>query len=202
MLEVYSGGASFYSDSFHGRKTANGERYNKNDLTAAHRFLPMGTVVRVTNLHNGKDVLLRINDRGPHKKTRILDVSRAAATHLNMVRRGVASVQVEVIADRRGVPTRRGNAFYLRVDEAKSLADAHKKLNALSSSRLVSRHAPRSTGLDIFSIKDRTGKKRYFIGQGPFPRYNDAVRASARLQRKAAAPSVVCLPLSVAQNTP
>ena len=89
MLEVFTGGATFYSDSFHGKKTANGERYNKNEFTAAHRSLPLGTIVRVTNLSNGNNLLVRINDRGPGKKKLILDVSRAAASKLNMIRRGV-----------------------------------------------------------------------------------------------------------------
>ena len=82
MLEVFTGGATFYSDSFHGKKTANGERYNKNEFTAAHRSLPLGTIVRVTNLSNGNNLLVRINDRGPGKKKLILDVSRAAASKL------------------------------------------------------------------------------------------------------------------------
>ena len=103
MLEVFTGGATFYSDSFHGKKTANGERYNKNEFTAAHRSLPLGTIVRVTNLSNGNNLLVRINDRGPGKKKLILDVSRAAASKLNMIRRGVISVQVEVVADKRGI---------------------------------------------------------------------------------------------------
>ena len=80
MLEVFTGRATFYSDSFHGKKTANGERYNKNEFTAAHRSLPLGTIVRVTNLSNGNNLLVRINDRGPGKKKLILDVSRAAAS--------------------------------------------------------------------------------------------------------------------------
>ena len=107
MLEVFTGGATFYSDSFHGKKTANGERYNKNEFTAAHRSLPLGTIVRVTNLSNGNNLLVRINDRGPGKKKLILDVSRAAASKLNMIRRGVISVQVEVVADKRGIPEQR-----------------------------------------------------------------------------------------------
>ena len=115
MLEVFTGGATFYSDSFHGKKTANGERYNKNEFTAAHRSLPLGTIVRVTNLSNGNNLLVRINDRGPGKKKLILDVSRAAASKLNMIRRGVISVQVEVVADKRGIPVLRNNAFYLRL---------------------------------------------------------------------------------------
>ena len=118
MLEVFTGGATFYSDSFHGKKTANGERYNKNEFTAAHRSLPLGTIVRVTNLSNGNNLLVRINDRGPGKKKLILDVSRAAASKLNMIRRGVISVQVEVVADKRGIPVLRNNAFYLRLAQA------------------------------------------------------------------------------------
>ena len=120
MLEVFTGRATFYSDSFHGKKTANGERYNKNEFTAAHRSLPLGTIVRVTNLSNGNNLLVRINDRGPGKKKLILDVSRAAASRLNMIRRGVIPVQVEVVADKRGIPVLRNNAFYLRLASARS----------------------------------------------------------------------------------
>ena len=133
MLEVFTGGATFYSDSFHGKKTANGERYNKNEFTAAHRSLPLGTIVRVTNLSNGNNLLVRINDRGPGKKKLILDVSRAAASKLNMIRRGVISVQVEVVADKRGIPVLRNNAFYLRLASARTLKDAQNKLKTLSS---------------------------------------------------------------------
>ena len=131
MLEVFTGGATFYSDSFHGKKTANGERYNKNEFTAAHRSLPLGTIVRVTNLSNGNNLLVRINDRGPGKKKLILDVSRAAASKLNMIRRGVISVQVEVVADKRGIPVLRNNAFYLRLASARTLKDAQNKLKRL-----------------------------------------------------------------------
>ena len=101
-----------------------GERYDKNEFTAAHRSLPLGTIVRVTNLSNGNNLLVRINDRGPGKKKLILDVSRAAASKLNMIRRGVISVQVEVVADKRGIPVLRNNAFYLRLASARTLKDA------------------------------------------------------------------------------
>ena len=77
MFQVATGKATFYSDSFHGKKTANGERYDKHAFTAAHRSLPLGTIVRVTNLSNGRNLLVRINDRGPAKKKLILDVSAA-----------------------------------------------------------------------------------------------------------------------------
>ena len=91
-----TGMASWYGKKFHGRKTANGERYNMNALTAAHRTLPFGTVVRVTNLDNGRSVVVRINDRGPFKKGRIIDLSRKAARELDMIGPGVVKVRLKV----------------------------------------------------------------------------------------------------------
>ncbi|GHA19216.1 septal ring lytic transglycosylase RlpA family protein [Oceanisphaera arctica] len=89
------GMASYYGARHHGRKTASGERFNQNALTAAHRTLPFGTRVRVTNLNNQKSVVVRINDRGPYAKGRIIDLSAEAARELNMIRAGVAKVRVE-----------------------------------------------------------------------------------------------------------
>jgi len=94
-----SGMASWYGPGFHGKRTANGEAYDQQAMTAAHRTLPMPSVVRVTNLDNGNTVVLRVNDRGPFAHNRIIDVSRAAAERLDMVRSGVASVRVEILAD-------------------------------------------------------------------------------------------------------
>lgn len=89
------GMASYYGARHHGRKTASGEPFNQHALTAAHRTLPFGTKVRVTNLKNQKSVIVRINDRGPYAKGRIIDLSAQAARELNMVRAGVAPVRVE-----------------------------------------------------------------------------------------------------------
>lgn len=91
------GVASFYADRFHGRKTASGVRYDKGALTAAHKSLPLGTKVRVTNLKNGDSVEVEINDRGPHVKGRVVDLSKAAARELGMMSAGLVKVQVEVI---------------------------------------------------------------------------------------------------------
>lgn len=88
------GKASFYGSRHHGRKTASGEKFNKNALTAAHRSLPFGTRVRVTNLRNNKSVVVRINDRGPYSRGRIIDLSEQAARELNMVRTGVVPVEI------------------------------------------------------------------------------------------------------------
>ncbi len=94
---VYSGKASWYGPGFHGRRTANGEIYNSNALTAAHRSLPFGTRVRVTNIHNGRSVVVRINDRGPFIGGRIIDVSAGAARRLNMISSGIAPVRLEIL---------------------------------------------------------------------------------------------------------
>lgn len=95
-LEV--GMASWYGPTFHGKSTANGETYDQNELTAAHKTLPFNTVVKVTNLENGKSVTVRINDRGPYVGNRIIDVSRAAAEHLEMIGPGTAEVRLELVS--------------------------------------------------------------------------------------------------------
>lgn len=89
------GKASYY---WQGQRTANGERFNPNAMTAAHRKYPFGSMVRVTNLHNNRSVVLRINDRGPFVRGRIIDVSKAAAYQLAMTRSGVIRVRVERVS--------------------------------------------------------------------------------------------------------
>jgi rare lipoprotein A len=91
------GMASWYGPGFHGRQTANGERFNQNDLTAAHRSLPFGTKVRVTNMNNGRSVVVRINDRGPFVGGRAIDLSAAAARAIGLHRSGVSPVNLEVL---------------------------------------------------------------------------------------------------------
>lgn len=92
-----TGLASYYADALQGRKTANGERYNRNAFTAAHRTLPFGTRVRVTRLKTRQSIVVRINDRGPFVKGRIIDLSYAAARELGMLRDGVVKVQVVAV---------------------------------------------------------------------------------------------------------
>ena len=91
------GFASFYGSEFHGRRTASGERYDEGELSAAHRTLPFGTRVRLTNLKNGRTVVVTITDRGPFRRGRIVDVSKRAARELGFLRAGVARVRLEVL---------------------------------------------------------------------------------------------------------
>lgn len=97
LLARMRGRASWYGYRFHGRRTANGERFNATEYTAAHRNLPFGTKVRVTNLRNGRSVVVRINDRGPYVGGRIIDLSKAAARAIGMLYSGTAPVRMEVI---------------------------------------------------------------------------------------------------------
>lgn len=95
--EVFTGIASYYSEKFHGKKTASGEIFDNEDFTGAHRTLPFGTKVLVTNLENNKSVVVRINDRGPFKKSRLIDVSRAAAEELEMIKLGIVEVEIKIL---------------------------------------------------------------------------------------------------------
>jgi rare lipoprotein A len=96
------GTASWYGPGFHGKKTASGEIYNQNKLTAAHKTVPLGTKARVTNLENGNSVQVEINDRGPFVQGRIIDLSRAAAEALGFVESGTARVRVELMTEADG----------------------------------------------------------------------------------------------------
>ena len=99
VVEVQEGKAAYYADSLHGNKTASGEPYDKNALPAAHRKPAFGTRVKVTYLENGNTVEVVINDRGPHSKNRIIDLSGAAAEQLGLKKAGVGEVRLEVYGD-------------------------------------------------------------------------------------------------------
>lgn len=96
-LAYEEGIAAYYSDVFQGKKTASGALYDKNKLTGAHKKLPFGTKVKVTNLQNNKSVVVTINDRGPYSKDRIIDLSRAAAEKIALIKVGISKVKMEVI---------------------------------------------------------------------------------------------------------
>jgi len=107
----FRGNASWYGPDFHGKLTSNGEKYNMWDMTAAHKTLPMNTIVRVTNQRNYKSAVVRINDRGPFVATRIIDLSKAAASKIGMIGTGTAPVTIEVLGfaskGSKKIPTRR-----------------------------------------------------------------------------------------------
>lgn len=104
--EILYGRASWYGPNFHGNLTSNGETYDMHDMTAAHKTLPMNTIVKVTNRDNGKTAVVRINDRGPFVGSRIIDLSKAAASEVGMIKTGTASVRLEILGfEREGATT-------------------------------------------------------------------------------------------------
>lgn len=109
--DEFSGNASWYGPDFHGKLTSNGERYNMYDMTAAHKTLPMNTIVKVTNRRNGKSTVVRINDRGPFIATRIIDLSNTAARKIDMINSGTAPVTLEILGfdakGKRRIPTQK-----------------------------------------------------------------------------------------------
>lgn len=104
FCEIYKANAeaSFYADKFHGRKTANGEIFNMYDFTAAHKTLPFNTILKVTNISNGRSVTVRVNDRGPFVQCREIDLSKAAAEKLDMISSGTAKVSIEILQQGNG----------------------------------------------------------------------------------------------------
>jgi peptidoglycan lytic transglycosylase len=131
---VEEGNASWYGNPFHGRRASNGEIYDMNKLTAAHRTLPFETMVRVTNLSNGKSTTVRITDRGPFVEDRIIDLSRAAAEEIESIGPGVVPVRVEVIST--GVDLTAGH-FCVQVGAFKDKGNAERLRE-----RLMATYAP------------------------------------------------------------
>jgi rare lipoprotein A len=169
-----TGIASWYGPGFHGKPTASGETYDQNDLTAAHRTLPLGTRVRVTNLANDRRVTVRINDRGPFVGDRIIDLSRAAARELDMIGPGTARVRVEVLESPRpidGVPAAPTYTVQLGSFAERSNAE-----------RLRDRARERFEGVELVTTRSE-GRTLYRVLVGSFTDRAAADREFQRLVR-------------------
>ena len=172
-----TGSASYYADRFHGKKTSSGEAFNMNGLTAAHPTLPFGSLVRVTNLSNGTNLVVRINDRGPHCKKRIIDVSKAAARRLGLLGAGSTKVRVSLISlPKNGQPDYAavvdegwqevGKTQYLELPAFKSGASyssegVRKKLSGYGM-QVASYHDPESALYELNAMK-KAGFKEVFL---------------------------------------
>jgi len=189
------GMASWYGRRFHGRSTANGERYDMNAMTAAHRTLPLPSIVRVTNLSNGRSVKLRVNDRGPFAKQRIIDVSRRAAQELGFKNKGVTRVRVEILAEesqmlagRNGGRTTSRSRVRSRPDPAvaalnrKQLAAAKSRYSRPSVARpaVAAPAAARTRKVYRASASTPVGTRTY-IQAGSFSDRKNAHRVRSRL---------------------
>ena len=162
-----------HARDFHGKTTANGERYNMYAMTAAHKLLPLGTKVRVTHLRNGKSIVVRVNDRGPFVGDRIIDLSYASAKELGMIGTGTARVRVEAIETFGGAsPGDMNGSFYIQIAALSSQASAQELVRRLQNRNLGGRafYAP-SLGL-------------WRVQAGPFNSLNRAEDLSDELNRQ------------------
>lgn len=134
---IETGEASWYGSNFHGKQTANGERFDQYDLTAAHRTLPFGSILKVVNKRNNQSVIIRINDRGPYAKSRIIDLSRKAAEIIDMINSGHAEVDIFLLNNSK-LPTDLKIPHYtVQVGSYKTLRDAKSFSKNISNSRIV-----------------------------------------------------------------
>lgn len=180
---VEVGVASWYGPGFHGNRTSNGEVYDAEDMTAAHQTLPLGTRLAVTNLDNGKTVEVRVNDRGPFAKGRVLDLSHAAAREIDLVGPGTARVRIESIDDGDGPP---GMVAY--AVQAGAFQDGTKALAMRSD--LAGRFAK------VYLSQLRTDAALYYrVRVGPFDRRDDAVVLARELSGGG-------LPAMIVEETP
>lgn len=166
--------ASWYGIEEHNRYAANGERFSKHAYTAAHKSLPMGTVVRVTNLENGRDVLVKINDRGPFVRGRIIDLSYAPAQSIGMVQKGTVKVKVEVVS----TPSTRDSGIFdaLYTVQVGSFSD---QVNAISLKRKL------DIKYDDVRVEpiDVSGNNYYRVRVGRYSDKRDAEKAASKLRR-------------------
>lgn len=204
------GMASWYGEDFHAKKTANGEDYDMNSLTAAHRTLPLPSIVRVTNMENGRSLVLRVNDRGPYVKNRIIDVSKRAAELLGFKSKGTAKVRVEILP-KESLALKQAlveqdfepnYALYNAKDEAYSgevpppaslqPVDRNYLVGAGASGVQASQPKPATVVVEqktqpapvAVVAPSSSGGKKFFVQAGAFSQQELAYRLSAQLKRE------------------
>ncbi|TVR99208.1 MAG: septal ring lytic transglycosylase RlpA family protein [Rhodospirillales bacterium] len=193
------GVASWYGSKFHGRQTANGERYDMNELTAAHPTLPMPSLVRVTNLENGRSLKLRVNDRGPFVGGRVIDVSKRAAQLLGFQNQGTARVRVEILGEESRIlaglaPGDRGAVMAsLRQDAASSPSSVSQLQFVAADSVAPPASRPKREQVTLASASadmlrptvapgDGTSARRPFVQAGAYSYVASAEQVGARLK--------------------
>lgn len=177
------GVASWYGKDFHAKSTANGEKYNMNSLTAAHRTLPLPSIVKVTNLENGRTVILRVNDRGPYAKDRIIDISKRGAEILGFQTKGTAKVKVEVMAKESKAlkeamlgKNAKGSAYI------PPAPDESVEKVAYSAGDILSAKVPNSkTTSSAKNIDIKTSSNGKYVQVGSFASYSSAANLKSQL---------------------
>ncbi|MCR4667503.1 MAG: septal ring lytic transglycosylase RlpA family protein [Desulfovibrio sp.] len=184
-----TGIASYYADDFHGKRTSSGERFNTNSMTCAHTILPFDTKLKVTNLQNGLSVQVRVNDRGPFSKNRIIDLSRSAAEKLEFINQGTARVHIEAIGSEEDLGEK--NTVLQPVTEATNSV-SFIQVGAFSDKNNAKRSVAAITKLGYRAYMERTARGLYSVRVGPIkdiasahialallkPLFNDAVLLS------------------------
>lgn len=170
---LQAGTASWVGKGLHGYKTASGDPYDMYALSGAHRVLPLGTVVEVVNERNNRSVLLTINDRGPYHKKRIIDVSYAAASQLDMLNTGTAPVRLTAIGDTAGRPLKNDAAFYVHISDVASFREGQ------LVTRMLLNQGEEHTR--IVPYENGAGKK-WAVAVGPFPIYQEAAEEHQRVR--------------------
>lgn len=167
--------ASWYGHKEHGGKTASGERFDRYAHTAAHKTLPFGTMVKVTNLTNGKDTVVEINDRGPFVKNRIIDLSYAAAKSIGLIGRGTARVRIEVLS----TPSKRNYSIFSPVYTVQIGSFSHKK-NAENIKRDLNNRDYDDVRVETIKIK---GSEYYRVRVGMFAERRNAETIRSKLRK-------------------
>ncbi len=166
LLDEEYGKVGYYTDSLQGRKTASGEKYDKNALTCAHKSLPFGTKVRVTRLDNKKSVIVRVNDRGPFTAGYVIDVSRRAARILDLVADGVARVKVEALEDEETAPVQYSTASRPNISLVKSKTPAKTNPKGVSPAQYNSDKEPAAVNAkvttDLFKVNIESAARKGF----------------------------------------
>lgn len=182
--ETATGIASWYGPGFHGKKTSNGEIYNQNAFTAAHKTLPMNTIVSVTNLDNGRKTTVRINDRGPFKDNRIIDVSKAAATRLDMLQSGTVPVKLEVIGfDSSGEAADTADIADITIPQAQIIEGISAEQNLSATSQNVEQNLSSiAQNIDIAALSSASSGSGFMVQIGAFKSKDNADDVSSRYQ--------------------
>ena len=175
--EQMDGIASWYGPNFHNKKTANGEIYNQNAYTVAHRILPLGSIIKITNLENSKKIYARVNDRGPYKKKRIVDVSKRIATELGFIDRGTARVKLDIISYPKKYDKARGITPY-KQKVVQIVAYSQKSYAVRGALKLKQELYP----IPVFIDQPKTDV--FYVLTGPFNSSDKATQVSQRINKK------------------
>jgi rare lipoprotein A len=179
------GMASWYGDDFHNKRTANGETYNMRTVTAAHRTLPLPSIVKVTNLENGRTIIARVNDRGPYVKNRIIDLSQKGAELLGYRNKGTTKVKVEILKEE-SIALKEAMLSNTNTSKTYQTAMKNKTATTVAGVQTASTTAKAATTSTVTAsniASDTAANGHYFVQVGAFSDYNKAKEMAESMKR-------------------